>query len=101
MEDDLFDNRRQKSIGNQPLRGIIPTDQVDALPTQGIDNILDAETPEADAGSDAIDREILALKGKLAAIPGLARNCLDLHASRPNLRDFLRKEVGDQAGVVI
>ncbi len=94
MEDYLFNNRWLKSVCDEPLRRIFPTDQVDALPTQGIDDILDAEAPEADAGTDAINRRVVALKGKLAAIPGLARDSLDLHLT---VRSYSRVVFGIRA----
>jgi hypothetical protein len=76
------------------------SDQVDALSTERIDNVLDTVAADADASTDAIHPGIVALQGELAAVSGLARDGLDLDASRTDLGHLLRKEASDGADVV-
>src|SRR5262245_297218 len=100
MQDDLLDSCRLQRVGDKAFRGIVPKDQVDTFPIEGIDDVLDAVPPDADASTDAIDARISARHSKLASVPRFARDSPDFDGPRGDLGDFLRKEPSDHIGVV-
>src|SRR5690349_9176890 len=68
MQNDPLNHCGLQRINDQLFRGILPADQIDALSTERIDNILDAEAADTDTGRDAIHMRVTALDGQLAAV---------------------------------
>jgi hypothetical protein len=81
MQNDRLKDRWLQSVGNPLFEGIMPANQVDALPVQRIDNVLEMEATDADAGGNAIHSRVHALQGQFTAIAGLACDGFDLNAS--------------------
>src|SRR5438876_11309780 len=98
-QNDPFNDRGLQRGGNQLFGGIVPADQIDALPAELIDDFLDALAAETEAGGEAIHTWILALQGEFAAVSGLTRDSLDLDTSRGDLGHLSRKELGDHVDV--
>jgi hypothetical protein len=89
-----------QGINDQFFGGLQPADQIDALPTERINNIFDSQATHANTGSDGIHMRVMAIHGELAAVAGLARDGLDLDGSGSDLRDLLSEEANNLAGVV-
>src|SRR5262249_46550612 len=97
---DPLDSRRLQGVGNQLFRGIVPADQVDALSTKPVSNVLDPVAADADADTDAIHPGVPAEQSQLAAVARLARDGLDLDGPRSDLRHLFRKEAGNVVDVL-
>ena len=86
--------------GTIVVPGIVPADQIDALPTKPVNNVLDVVTADADADIQAIHPRIPAEQSQLGTEARLARDGLDLDCPRSDLGYFFRKEVGNVVRVV-
>ena len=77
---------RAQGVGDEARRVRVPLDDVDALAVELIDDVLDADAAQADAGADRVDALLARVDGDLAAEAGLARDRLDLDGAAEDLR---------------
>ena len=88
VESDVADLSRLQSIGDQDDRLGIPTDDVDALAVEFIDDRFDAVAANANAGADAIDLVVVRVDGQLGAVSRLALDAANLDRAIGDLRHF-------------
>jgi hypothetical protein len=90
---------RLQGVGDHDLHRVVPADDVDALPVNLVDDVLDAAAADADAGADAIDLHVDGADRDLGAVAGLAGDRLDLDGPVGDLRDLLLEERADEVRV--
>src|SRR5690606_31028080 len=95
-EGDLNDLGGLQGVLNQDLAGLIPTDAVDLLAVEFIDDVLDARTPHADAGTDGIDLGVDRTDREFGAVAGFAGHRLDLDDTLRNLGHLDLEEFLDE-----
>ena len=74
----LVDLGRTQGAGDQNGRVITPLDDVNFFAHQLVDDVLEANTPQADAGANRVDTFLVGRDGDFAARAGLPGDGLDL-----------------------
>src|SRR5262249_22660142 len=99
VEKHLLDLRRLQGVGDEHLQRVVPADDVDALAAQLVHDVLDARAAHAHAGAHAIDLQVDAADGDLAAVAGLAGDGLDLDGAVGDLGDRVLEQPPHEVGV--
>src|SRR5439155_10069575 len=74
----------------------VPLDDIYALAVELIDDVLDANAAQANAGADGVDAILARPYSHLAAKAGLAGDCFYLDSALEDLRDFQLEEPAQQ-----
>src|SRR6185437_3588648 len=83
---------RLQGVGNENLRGLVPSHDVDLFATQFVDDVLNSASTNADACADRIDFCIDGANGDLRAMARLARQRLNLDRPLADFRNFAFKQ---------
>ena len=99
VEVHLEDLGRAEGVGDEVLGFVFPLDDVYVLALKLVDDVLNAETTEADAGADGVDPLLARGNGHLAAGAGFAGNGLDFDDAVEDFGDFALEETADEVAV--
>ena len=70
-EDHLVDLGRLQRVGNEDLKIVAPTDDVNPLAAELLDDVLDPTPPDTDTGTDTVNAGIRTDDRNLTAVSGL------------------------------
>ena len=90
---------RLEAVHDQDLDRLVPTDDVDLLAEELIDDVLDSRPTHADARTDAVDVVVVRRHRDLRAIARLAGDSLDLDHLLGDLGDLELEERADEIAV--
>ena len=96
---DFLDFGGLQRVGDEDLTGFVPTDDVDLLTTELVDDVSNAAATNTDAGTDRIDLGIDGTDGQLRSESGLAGHRLDFDDTLRDFGNFCFEQATNEFGI--